>query len=158
MTQTTKKPSVLFVCSKNGGKSQLAAGLMNQLANGTVTVHSAGTKPGTSLNPQSVDSLAELGIDITGEHPKPVTDDVTNAVDVVIVLGNEAKVEAPSGSRSGIRTSRPCAASKAWNACAWSGTRSRPGSKSCTGSSPGTDRGSEASRALCFSAAVRGAL
>ena len=103
MTQTTKKPSVLFVCSKNGGKSQLAAGLMNQLANGTVTVHSAGTKPGTSLNPQSVDSLAELGIDITGEHPKPVTDDVTNAVDVVIVLGNEAKVEAPSGSRSGIR-------------------------------------------------------
>ena len=99
MTQTTKKPSVLFVCSKNGGKSQLAAGLMNQLANGTVAVQSAGTKPGTSLNPQSVDSLAELGIDITGEHPKPVTDEVLNAVDVVIVLGNEAKVEAPEGKR-----------------------------------------------------------
>ncbi|MET1063521.1 MAG: low molecular weight phosphatase family protein [Arthrobacter sp.] len=99
MTLTTKTPSVLFVCSKNGGKSQLAAGLMNQLANGTVTVHSAGTKPGTSLNPQSVDSLAELGIDITREHPKPVTDEVLNAVDVVIVLGNEAKVEAPEGKR-----------------------------------------------------------
>ena len=99
MTQTTKIPSVLFVCSKNGGKSQLAAGLMNQLAGGTVTVHSAGTKPGKSLNPQSVDSLAELGIDITGERPKPVTDDVLNAVDVVIVLGTEAKVAAPEGKR-----------------------------------------------------------
>ena len=99
MIQPTHKPSVLFVCSKNGGKSQLAAGLMNQLAKGTVTVHSAGTKPGRSLNPQSVDALAELGIDITGEHPKPVTDEVLNAVDVVIVLGNEAKVEAPGGKR-----------------------------------------------------------
>jgi arsenate-mycothiol transferase len=99
MTQTTKTPSVLFVCSKNGGKSQLAAGLMNQLAAGTVTVHSAGTKPAQSLNPQTVESLAELGIDISGEHPKPVTDDVLNAVDVVIVLGTEARVEAPEGTR-----------------------------------------------------------
>lgn len=99
MTQTTKTPSVLFVCSKNGGKSQLAAGLMNQLAHGTVTVHSAGTTPGKSLNPQSVDALAELGIDITGEHPKPVTDEVLDAVDVVIVLGTEAKVRAPEGKR-----------------------------------------------------------
>jgi len=99
MTKTTKKPSVLFICSRNGGKSQLAAGLMNQLANGKVTVQSAGTKPGTSLNPESVDSLAELGIDITGEHPKAVTDEVLNAVDVVVVLGNEAKVEVPEGKR-----------------------------------------------------------
>ncbi|MET4135030.1 low molecular weight phosphatase family protein [Pseudarthrobacter sp. PvP090] len=99
MTPTTKTPSVLFVCSKNGGKSQLAAGLMNQLADGAVTVHSAGTKPGKSLNPQAVDSLAELGIDITGEHPKPVTGEVLDAADVVIVLGNEAKVEAPEGKR-----------------------------------------------------------
>ena len=99
MAETTKQPSVLFVCSKNGGKSQLAAGLMNQLAGGAVTVYSAGTKPGKSLNPQSVDSLTELGIDITGEHPKPVTDDILDAVDVVIVLGNEAKVEAPEGKR-----------------------------------------------------------
>jgi arsenate-mycothiol transferase len=99
MTETTKTPSVLFVCSKNGGKSQLAAGLMNQLANGTVTVHSAGTKPAESLNPQSVDSLAELGIDISGEHPKPVTDEVLEAADVVIVLGTEAKVEPREGKR-----------------------------------------------------------
>ncbi|MHA7289985.1 arsenate-mycothiol transferase ArsC [Arthrobacter sp. MDT3-24] len=95
-----KKPSVLFVCSKNGGKSQLAAGLMKQLAGGAVTVHSAGTKPGKSLNPQSVESLAEVGIDITGEHPKPVTDEVLNAVDVVVVLGTEAKLEPRDGTRS----------------------------------------------------------
>ena len=99
MTETTNTPSVLFVCSKNGGKSQLAAGLMNQLAGGAVTVYSAGTKPGKSLNPQAVESLTELGIDITGEHPKPVADEVLDAVDVVIVLGTEAKVEPHEGTR-----------------------------------------------------------
>jgi len=103
MTQETtgspEAPAVLFVCSKNGGKSQLAAGLMNQLAGGAVTVFSAGTKPGKSLNPQAVESLAELGVDITGEHPKPVTDEVLDAVDVVVVLGTEAKIEPRDGIR-----------------------------------------------------------
>jgi arsenate-mycothiol transferase len=96
---TQKTPAVLFVCSKNGGKSQLAAGLMNQLANGAVSVYSAGTKPGKSLNPQAVESLTELGIDITGEHPKPVADEVLDAVDVVVVLGTEAKLEPRDGTR-----------------------------------------------------------
>ncbi|MFE4543411.1 low molecular weight phosphatase family protein [Arthrobacter sp. NPDC056727] len=96
---TRKTPSVLFVCSKNGGKSQLAAGLMNQLAGGDVTVYSAGTKPGTSLNPQAVECLTELGVDISGEHPKPVTDEVLDAVDVVVVLGTEAKLEPHAGTR-----------------------------------------------------------
>jgi len=103
MTQETpdakKTPAVLFVCSKNGGKSQLAAGLMNQRAGGTITVYSAGTKPGKSLNPQAVESLTELGIDITGEHPKPVTDEVLDAVDAVIVLGTEARLEPHDGAR-----------------------------------------------------------
>ncbi len=94
-----RPPSVLFVCSKNGGKSQLAAGLMNQLAAGRVAVHSAGTTPGKSLNPQAVDSLSELGIDITGEHPKPVTDHVLDAVDAVIILGSEARLEPHAGTR-----------------------------------------------------------
>lgn len=94
-----KTPSVLFVCSKNGGKSQLAAGLMNQLAGGSITVYSAGTKPGATLNPQAVESLAELGVDITGEHPKPVTDEVLRAVDAVIVLGTEAKLQPQAGTR-----------------------------------------------------------
>ncbi|WP_309816470.1 low molecular weight phosphatase family protein [Pseudarthrobacter sulfonivorans] len=99
MSETPTTPSVLFVCSKNGGKSQLAAGLMRDLAGETVTVYSAGTRPGTGLNPESVDSLQELGIDITGEHPKPVTDDVLEAVDVVVVLGTEAKLEPREGTR-----------------------------------------------------------
>lgn len=96
---TQKTPAVLFVCSKNGGKSQLAAGLMNQLANGAVSVYSAGTKPGKSLNPQAVESLTELGVDITGEHPKPVADEMLDAVDVVVVLGTEAKLEPRDGTR-----------------------------------------------------------
>ncbi|MGM9472757.1 low molecular weight phosphatase family protein [Pseudarthrobacter sp. YS3] len=96
---TSKTPSVLFVCSKNGGKSQLAAGLMNQLAAGTVTVHSAGTKPAQSLNSQAVESLTELGIDITGEHPKAVTEEVLASVDAVIVLGTEAKLDPIAGTR-----------------------------------------------------------
>jgi arsenate-mycothiol transferase len=96
---SAKTPTVLFVCSKNGGKSQLAAGLMNQLANGAVSVYSAGTKPGKSLNPQAVESLTELGVDITGEHPKPVADEMLDAVDVVVVLGTEAKLEPRDGTR-----------------------------------------------------------
>jgi arsenate-mycothiol transferase len=98
-TSSPKTPAVLFVCSKNGGKSQLAAGLMNQIAGGSVTVYSAGTKPGKSLNPQAVESLTELGIDITGEYPKPVTEEVLDTVDAVIVLGNEAKLEPHEGTR-----------------------------------------------------------
>jgi arsenate-mycothiol transferase len=98
-SSTANTPSVLFVCSKNGGKSQLAAGLMNQLAGEALTVFSAGTKPGTSLNPQAVESLTELGIDITGEHPKPVADEVLRAVDAVIVLGTEAQLQPSEGTR-----------------------------------------------------------
>ncbi|MFD5278327.1 low molecular weight phosphatase family protein [Pseudarthrobacter sp. NPDC058362] len=93
------KPAVLFVCSKNGGKSQLAAGLMRQLAGGSVDVYSAGTKPGKDLNPLAVESLAELGIDLSGEYPKPVTGAVEDTVDVVVVLGTEAKLAPREGVR-----------------------------------------------------------
>ncbi len=98
MTQE-KTPSVLFVCSKNGGKSQLAAGLMRDIAGDAIAVYSAGTKPAASLNPQAVESLTELGIDVTGEYPKPVTDEVLDAVDTVIVLGTEARLEPVEGKR-----------------------------------------------------------
>ena len=98
MTQETT-PSVLFVCSKNGGKSQLAAGLMRDLAGNKIAVYSAGTKPAKDLNPQAVESLNELGIDVTGEYPKPVTDEVLDTVDAVIVLGTEAKLEPVEGKR-----------------------------------------------------------
>lgn len=92
-------PSVLFVCVKNGGKSQMAAGLMNNIAGDSVDVASGGTKPGTSLNQLSVDSLAELGIDISEGSPKPVTPADLEAADVVVTLGREAKVHAPDGTR-----------------------------------------------------------
>ncbi|MET4095695.1 low molecular weight phosphatase family protein [Arthrobacter sp. UYCu712] len=73
--------------------------LMDQLVGGSVTVHSAGTKPAQSLNPQSVEFLNEIGIDITGEHPKPVGDEVLDAADVVVALGTEAKLEPREGKR-----------------------------------------------------------
>ena len=94
-----KTPSVLFVCSKNGGKSQLAAGLMRDLAGDAIAVYSAGTKPGNALNPQAVESLTELGVDVTDEYPKPVTDDILDTVDAVVVLGTEAKLEPRAGTR-----------------------------------------------------------
>jgi arsenate-mycothiol transferase len=92
-------PSVLFICVKNGGKSQMAAGLMRDLARGTVEVHSAGTKPGNAINALSAESLAELGIDISAETPKAVTEQALQAADVVVTLGSEAKVTTPEGTR-----------------------------------------------------------
>ena len=91
------KPSVLFVCVKNAGKSQMAAGLMRKLAGDSVQVHSAGTRPGDALNPLSAESLAELGVDVSGEHPKPIEPDLLGRVDRVIVLGREAHIDAPEG-------------------------------------------------------------
>ncbi|MHA7306484.1 arsenate-mycothiol transferase ArsC [Arthrobacter sp. TMN-49] len=93
----TSKPGVLFVCVKNGGKSQMAGGLMRQLVGDSVTVYTAGTKPGASLNAQSVASLAELGVDISGEHTKAITEDMLADVGLVITLGSEAVVNPVPG-------------------------------------------------------------
>ncbi|GAA5229804.1 low molecular weight phosphatase family protein [Arthrobacter cryoconiti] len=93
----TSKPGVLFVCVKNGGKSQMAGGLMRHIAGDAVTVYTAGTKPGPSLNAQSVESLTELGIDISGEHTKPITADMLADVDLIITLGSEAVVDPVPG-------------------------------------------------------------
>lgn len=93
----TAKPSVLFVCVKNAGKSQMAAGLMSQLAGDAVEVHSAGTRPGNALNVLSAESLAEVGVDVSAEHPKPIDPELLSRVDRVIVLGREANVDAPEG-------------------------------------------------------------
>lgn len=86
-------PSVLFVCVKNGGKSQMAAALLRSLAGGAVEVHSAGTRPGDALNPESVASLAEVGADVVGEYPKPIDPGLVRRVDRVVVLGTEAQVD-----------------------------------------------------------------
>jgi len=99
MATPERTPSVLFVCVKNGGKSQMAAGLMRKLAGHPVDVHSAGTRPGTEVNKLSAESLAELGIDISAETPKPVDPELVRAVDIVVPLGREAHVEPVAGPR-----------------------------------------------------------
>ncbi|MFB9776540.1 low molecular weight phosphatase family protein [Brevibacterium otitidis] len=106
MTSTSepKRPSVLFVCVKNGGKSQMAAALMRYHAGDAVEVHSAGTKPGTSLNALSADVVAEVGADMSGESPKPIDPELLRRVDRVIVLGEEAHVEPVDGMTATIET------------------------------------------------------
>ena len=93
------KPSVLFVCVKNGGKSQMAAGLMRKAAGDTVEVFSAGTKPGTTVNALSAESLLEVGVDITGETPKLIDPQLVRDVDLVVTLGREAHVDPVDGTR-----------------------------------------------------------
>ncbi len=86
-------PSVLFVCVKNGGKSQMAAALMRLHAGDAVAVHSAGTKPGSAVNAMSAEAVAEVGADMSGETPTAVDPDLLRQVDRVIVLGDEAAGE-----------------------------------------------------------------
>jgi arsenate-mycothiol transferase len=83
---------------KNGGKSQMAAGLLRQLVGDTVDVFSAGTKPGTGVNALSAESLEEVGVDITGETPKLIDPQLVQAVDIVVTLGREAHVEPVPGT------------------------------------------------------------
>jgi arsenate reductase (thioredoxin) len=80
-------PEVLFVCVHNAGRSQMAAALLDHLAEGRVHVRSAGTTPTHQINPLVVQALAELGLDVTREFPKPLTDDVVRAADVVVSMG-----------------------------------------------------------------------
>lgn len=88
------KPAVLFVCVKNAGKSQMAAALMRKYAGERIEVHSAGTHPGTALNELSIQSLIEVGAPVAGEHPKPISSQLLDTVDVVVTLGREAHVDA----------------------------------------------------------------
>ncbi|GAB2580847.1 arsenate-mycothiol transferase ArsC [Microlunatus antarcticus] len=93
------RPSVLFVCVRNGGKSPMAAGLMAKRAGDAVQVDSAGTRPGTAVNGLSAQSLAEVGVDIADHTPKAVTEALVRAADVVITLGREAHVDEVPGTR-----------------------------------------------------------
>ena len=92
-------PSVLFVCVKNGGKSQMAAALMRQYAGEKMTVYSAGTQPGSAVNDLSAQALLEVGVDITGEKPKPVDYELARDVDLVVTLGREARLDPLPGTR-----------------------------------------------------------
>jgi len=81
------KPMVLFVCVHNAGRSQMAAGLLAQLAGDRIEVRSAGTEPADQINPTAVAAMAELGIDITAAAPKILTADTVQSSDVVITMG-----------------------------------------------------------------------
>ncbi|UJP09419.1 arsenate reductase ArsC [Microbacterium sp. KUDC0406] len=81
------KPSVLFVCVHNAGRSQMAAGFLRELAGDRIEVRSAGSLPAERINPVAVEAMAELGIDITTEQPKVLTTEAVQASDVVITMG-----------------------------------------------------------------------
>jgi arsenate reductase (thioredoxin) len=80
-------PEVLFVCVQNAGRSQMAAGLLKRRAQGRVHIRSAGSAPADEINTAVVEALAELGIDVGEEFPKPLSDEVVRAADVVITMG-----------------------------------------------------------------------
>jgi len=82
-----KVPEVLFVCVHNAGRSQMAAALLDRHAQGSVHVLSAGSEPASSLNPAVVEAMSEIGLDISKQFPKPLTEEVVQAADVVITMG-----------------------------------------------------------------------
>ena len=81
------RPTVLFVCVHNAGRSQMAAGFLTSLAGDRIEVLSAGSMPGTQVNPVAVAAMTEVGIDIAGEQPKKLTEGAVIASDVVITMG-----------------------------------------------------------------------
>jgi arsenate reductase len=83
----TDKPSVLFVCVHNAGRSQMAAALLGRLAGDRIEVRSAGTEPADQINPVAIAAMAELGIDITTATPRILTSDAVQTSDVVITMG-----------------------------------------------------------------------
>ena len=80
-------PQVLFVCTHNAGRSQMAAALLDQEAAGRVRVTSAGSQPADQLNPAVIQAMAEIGLDLSHEYPKPLTTDTVQAADIVITMG-----------------------------------------------------------------------
>jgi protein-tyrosine-phosphatase len=81
------QPEVLFICVHNAGRSQMAAGLVKLRSKGRINVRSAGSTPAEEINPAAISALEELGIDMGEEFPKPLTDEVVRAADVVITMG-----------------------------------------------------------------------
>ncbi|APF40084.1 arsenate reductase ArsC [Neomicrococcus aestuarii] len=84
---TTAKPSVLFVCVHNAGRSQMAAAFLSNLSNGQIEVRSAGSQPANTVNPAAVAAMNEVGIDMSNEIPKILTTEAVKESDVVITMG-----------------------------------------------------------------------
>lgn len=95
----TKTPQVLFVCVSNRGKSVMAQGLSDKVAESAITASSAGTDAaiGKHVNDISAEVLAEIGVDVSDHEPRQLTDDLMRAADLTVVLGTSAKVVAPEG-------------------------------------------------------------
>ncbi len=108
----TDVPRVLFVCVHNAGRSQMAAALLDQAARGRVLVASAGSQPASEINQAVVQAMAEIGLDLSREFPKPLTGEQVQAADVVITMG--------CGDDGGRRTGR--------HRCGW---RGGPQARSC---------------------------
>jgi arsenate reductase len=85
--QSDARPVVLFLCVHNAGRSQMAMGLFRHLAGDAAIAWSGGSEPGSQVNPAAVEAMREIGIDISGEFPKPWTDEVVRAADVVVTMG-----------------------------------------------------------------------
>ena len=84
---TDNRPTVLFLCTHNAGRSQMALGFFNHLAGDQAVAWSGGSEPGDQINPAAVAAMAEVGIDITNEFPKPWTDEIVQASDVIVTMG-----------------------------------------------------------------------
>ena len=87
MNEAGQRPSVLFVCVHNAGRSQMAAGYLSHLAGDRIEVRSAGSEPADQLNPAAIAAMREVGIDIAGEQPKLLETDAVRGADVVITMG-----------------------------------------------------------------------
>lgn len=83
----TAQPEVLFVCVHNAGRSQMAAGLVSLRSHGRIHVRSAGSDPADTINPAVLEAMKEIGVDMTQDFPKPLTDEVVRAADVVVTMG-----------------------------------------------------------------------
>ncbi|BBY98286.1 arsenate reductase ArsC [Mycolicibacterium fallax] len=112
------KPTVLFLCTHNAGRSQMALGYFTHLAGEQALAWSGGSEPGNEINPAAIAAMAEVDIDITGEFPKPWTDEIVQAADVVITMGcgdacpifpgkRYENWELPDPAGQGVETVRP---------------------------------------------------
>jgi arsenate reductase len=87
LSSSEEVPEVLFVCVQNAGRSQMAAALLQRYANGRVRVRSAGSEPADAVHPAVVEALGEIGIDISAETPKGLTDEAVREADAVVTMG-----------------------------------------------------------------------
>ncbi len=87
ISHPASRPEVLFVCVHNAGRSQMAAVLTSSLSGGRVNVRSAGSEPAAAINPLVIQVMTEMGLDLSQEFPKPLSDEMVQAADVVITMG-----------------------------------------------------------------------